>query len=129
MTMLYRWMSPVSSSRNSVAFVQKILTSLNSTLPKSGQAVSGRVLAGIYRSQSALRRRYQTSRRSYRPLLEPEWLETIAPITCSLQVYALLLIGSYLWYQLRRLLLIGWCWLNVFQYAVLSINSTTLPFF
>ncbi|KYN39456.1 hypothetical protein ALC56_05949 [Trachymyrmex septentrionalis] len=36
-----------------VAFVQKILTSLNSTLPQRGQAVSVHILTGTYRSQSA----------------------------------------------------------------------------
>ncbi|EGI69012.1 hypothetical protein G5I_02180 [Acromyrmex echinatior] len=36
-----------------VAFVQKILTSLNSTLPQRGQIVSVRILTGTYRSQSA----------------------------------------------------------------------------
>ncbi|TGZ51276.1 hypothetical protein DBV15_07796 [Temnothorax longispinosus] len=51
----------------SVAFVQKILTSLNSTLPQRGQAVSVHILTGIYRSQSAFHRRYRPSRRNYRP--------------------------------------------------------------
>lgn len=97
--------SSIPTTGKSVALVRKILTSLNSTLPNSGQAVSARVLVGIYRSQSALRRRYRASRRNYRPLLEPEWLETIVPITCSLREYALPLTGSYLSYQLRWALL------------------------
>lgn len=50
-----------------VAFVQKILTSLNSTLPQRGQAVNVHILTGIYRSQSAFHRRYRPSRQNYRP--------------------------------------------------------------
>lgn len=52
-------------------------------------------------------------------------------ITCSLPNFTpSLLLRSYLCYQLRaRFLLIGSCWLNVFRYAVLSINSTSLFIF
>ena len=77
-----------------------------------------------YRSQSALRQCYRASRRNYRPLLEPEWLETMVSITCPLQVYALPLEPDRISrISFGRLFLIGWCWLNVFQYAALSVQA------
>lgn len=94
-------------ARNSVALVQKILTSLNSTLAKSGQPVSGRVLASI--SIAAI----GPSRRSCRPLLETARMtrDNSETITCSLPNFTpSLLLRSYLCYQLRaRFLLIGSC--------------------
>ncbi|EZA52747.1 hypothetical protein X777_07128 [Ooceraea biroi] len=54
----------------SVAFVQKILTSLNSTLPQWGQAVSVLILMGTYRSQSA----FVSLSDSTQWYLSPAWL-------------------------------------------------------
>lgn len=101
----------------SVAFVQKILTSLNSTLPQRGQAVSVCILTGIYRSQSAFHRRYRPSRRNYRP-------RSIALVTRDNGTHHLL--GSLKadpptrWIVSivsGRHFLIGRCWLNVFRYV------------